>query len=119
MILCRRATKNTKKVSPAGIAGCGAYFGDSTRTLIVSLQYIHSLEERRRQAYVDDPEVVAPSVITLNAECCSQAANDFLMRFLGLTHDNARGGYLMKFCRERLWMSVDRRAEATCPHCGG
>lgn len=78
-----------------------------------------SVEERRRQAYVDDPQVVAPSVITLNAECCSQATNDFLMGFLGLTHDNARGGYLMQFCRERLWMSVDCRAEATCPHCGG
>lgn len=77
-----------------------------------------SAEERRRQAYVDDPEVVAPSVITLNAQCCAQAANDFLLGYLGLTHSNARAGYLMQFCRERLWMSVACRAEATCPHCG-
>jgi molybdopterin/thiamine biosynthesis adenylyltransferase len=78
-----------------------------------------SAEERRRQAYVDDPEVVAPSVITLNAECCSQATNDFLMGYLGLTRDNAREGYLMQFCRERQWVSVDCRAEAGCPQCGG
>ncbi len=78
-----------------------------------------SRDERRRQAYVDDPEVVAPSVVTLNALCCAQAANDFLMGYLGLTFDQARAGYLMQFCRERQWISVDCRADEHCPHCGG
>ena len=33
---------------------------------------------RARQKYTDDPDVVAPSVITLNASTAAQAANDFL-----------------------------------------
>jgi hypothetical protein len=35
-------------------------------------------EERRAQQYVDDPDVMAPSVITLNAVAAAHAANDFL-----------------------------------------
>ena len=40
--------------------------------------------ERHDQAYVDDPAVVAPSVITLNALATAQAANDFLFYMTGL-----------------------------------
>lgn len=78
-----------------------------------------SPDERRQQAYVDDPDVPVPSVITLNAACCAQAANDFLLSYLGLTHDDARSGYLMQFCRERLWVPVACRVDAACLHCGG
>lgn len=78
-----------------------------------------SADELRRQAYVDDPAVAAPSVITLNALACAEAVNDFVMGYLGLTFDHARSGYLMQFCRERQWASVDCRAEEACPHCGG
>jgi hypothetical protein len=38
----------------------------------------------RRQRYVDDPDVVAPSVITLNAVAAAHAANEFLFTMTGL-----------------------------------
>ena len=38
----------------------------------------------RRQRYVDDPEVHAPSVITLNALGSGFAANDFMLHTVGL-----------------------------------
>ena len=40
--------------------------------------------ERQRQRYVDDPDVVAPSVITLNAVGAAFAANGFLFCMTGL-----------------------------------
>jgi molybdopterin/thiamine biosynthesis adenylyltransferase len=43
-----------------------------------------SVEQRRRQRYVDDDDVPAPSVITLNAIGASLATNDFLMTVTGL-----------------------------------
>lgn len=75
-------------------------------------------QERRRQAYVDDELVFAPSVITLNAVAAAQAANDFLLGYLGLFTKSARKGYAMHFCRERHWAAVDCKASATCLHCG-
>jgi molybdopterin/thiamine biosynthesis adenylyltransferase len=77
-----------------------------------------SPDERRRQAYVDDPGVHAPSVITLNAVACAQAANDFLFGFLGLFYERHVKGYLMEFARERHWSEVDCTALPTCLHCG-
>ena len=41
-------------------------------------------EQRQAQRYVDDDEVVAPSVITLNAMAAAQGSNDFLMMIYGL-----------------------------------
>jgi hypothetical protein len=48
-----------------------------------------SPEQRRRQRYLDDEEVPAPSVITLNAVAASQATNDFLMSITGLLEAKA------------------------------
>jgi hypothetical protein len=45
-----------------------------------------SPEQRRRQRYVDEEDVPAPSVITLNAIATSMASNDFLMSVAGLLH---------------------------------
>ncbi len=78
-----------------------------------------SEQERRRQAYVDDELVFAPSVITLNAVAAAQAANDFLLGYFGLFSKSARRGYAMHFCRERHWASVDCKTSATCLHCSG
>lgn len=75
-------------------------------------------DERRRQAYVDDPDVAAPSVITLNAVACAQAANDFLFGVLGLLEDNHRQGYLLHFPRERVWRAAACAADSECRHCG-
>jgi molybdopterin/thiamine biosynthesis adenylyltransferase len=76
-----------------------------------------SPEERRQKGYVDDPSVHAPSVITLNALACAQAANDFLFGYLGLFHDNRDERYLLEFCRERRWRPGDRAHLPNCLHC--
>jgi molybdopterin/thiamine biosynthesis adenylyltransferase len=41
-------------------------------------------EQRRQQRYVDDEDVPAPSVITLNALAAGQAVNDYLLTTVGL-----------------------------------
>lgn len=46
-------------------------------------------QERQRQAYVDDPDIVAPSVIALNALAASQAVSDFMFYMTGRA-DNER-----------------------------
>jgi molybdopterin/thiamine biosynthesis adenylyltransferase len=74
-------------------------------------------EERRRKGYVDDPDVHAPSVITLNAVACAQAANDFLLGLLGLFRNNHDERYLLQFSRERRWCPGNRTANDTCLHC--
>jgi tRNA A37 threonylcarbamoyladenosine dehydratase len=77
-----------------------------------------SVDERKRQAYVDDADVVAPSVITLNALACAQAANDFLFSFLSLTEAERRNGYLMHFPHERTWQFAACKSNPECLHCG-
>lgn len=76
-----------------------------------------SIAERDRQRYVDDPQVHAPSVITLNALAAGQAVNDFAMGFLGLQED-AAPGYLMHYVRERRWVPTMCQADGGCLHCG-
>jgi molybdopterin/thiamine biosynthesis adenylyltransferase len=48
-----------------------------------------SPNQRRVQRYVDDANVEAPSVITLNATAAAIAANDFLFSVTGLTDQDA------------------------------
>lgn len=45
---------------------------------------VGSAEQRENQRYVDDPDVTAPSVFTLNALGAGWASNEFLHYFLGL-----------------------------------
>lgn len=75
-------------------------------------------DERRRNRYVDDVAVTAPSVITLNALAAAQAANDFLFGFQDLVFNHAATGYLMYYPRERTWIPVDMTANGECLHCG-
>ncbi len=76
-------------------------------------------QERQQQRYVDDVEVAAPSVITLNAVGAAQASNDFLFHMLGLFDPSqARSGYLLHYARERIWRAAECRAETNCLHCG-
>jgi molybdopterin/thiamine biosynthesis adenylyltransferase len=77
-----------------------------------------SQAERAAQRYVEDDGVKAPSVITLNALACAQAANDFLFSFLGLQHPNVPPFYLMHFARGRQWKPVQLAATPSCLHCG-
>lgn len=78
-----------------------------------------SPEERRAQRYVEDDNVAAPSVITLNALGAAQATNDFLFHFLGLFDTaQAKSGYLMHYPRERIWRMAECRTDPACLHCG-
>lgn len=75
-------------------------------------------EERRAQRYVDDPDVIAPSVITLNALASAQAANDFLFYMTGLTAKNATPDYLrFRPLRREVWYDKPR-SDSECLHCG-
>ena len=48
---------------------------------------------KRGYAYVDDPGVAAPSVVTMNAIACAHAADDFLFHLTGLKYDEAETGW--------------------------
>ncbi len=73
---------------------------------------------RARQKYTDDPDIVAPSVITLNAMAAAQAANDFLFYMTGLARPDAFDGYVRSHpLRRRLEMLVPRK-DTACPDCG-
>ena len=74
--------------------------------------------ERHDQAYVDDPAVVAPSVITLNALATAQAANDFLFYMTGLAAPNASRAYLRFQPATRVVWSDEPRADRDCIECG-
>lgn len=76
-----------------------------------------SEEERRRQAYVEDPDVKAPSVITLNALGAAHAVNQFLFHFFGMFESSTKRGYRMNFVREDAWQNVACKSEPNCPHC--
>jgi hypothetical protein len=73
--------------------------------------------ERRAQKYVDDPDVAAPSVITLNVTAASQAVNDFMLYMTGLTRSNARVGYtrFMPLTRE-VFLDIPRQSRE-CSEC--
>jgi molybdopterin/thiamine biosynthesis adenylyltransferase len=77
-----------------------------------------SASMRTRQKYTDDPDVVAPSVITLNAMTAAQAANDFLFYITGLARPDAFNGYVRFHpLLRRLEMLLPRKDES-CPDCG-
>lgn len=75
-------------------------------------------QERQAQRYVEEAEIVAPSVITLNAAAAARAADDFLFYMTGLTQAGAEQGYI-RFAplRRQVWID-DPRKGADCPECG-
>lgn len=75
-------------------------------------------EERRVQRYVNDADVVAPSVITLNALAATQAANDFLFYMIGLTKENALLSYMYFWPLHRKVSWDEPPARNDCPDCG-
>ncbi|MGB0123733.1 MAG: ThiF family adenylyltransferase [Silvibacterium sp.] len=74
--------------------------------------------ERKGQRYVDEPEVVAPSVITLNAVAVSHASDDFLFYMTGLKDPNAPTAY-MRFqpLSRQVWFDEPRKSVG-CQECG-
>ncbi len=77
-----------------------------------------SEQERRTQRYVDDSEVIEPSVITLNVLSAGQAASDLLMMFTGLFEDAASLGNQFNFVRERKIQFVQPQTNERCLDCG-
>jgi hypothetical protein len=71
-----------------------------------------------RQKYTDDPDVVAPSVITLNAMTAAQAANDFLFYITGLARPDAFNGYVRSHPLLRRLEMLSPRKDESCPDCG-
>jgi len=72
----------------------------------------------QRQKYTDDPEVIAPSVITLNAETASQAVNDFLFYMTGLASVDAFTGYVRTHPMKRIIETPRPRKDPFCGECG-
>lgn len=76
-----------------------------------------SEEELRIQRYVDDADVVAPSVITLNATTASYGVNDFLFYVTALASDDAEEGYVVLTPRNRRIFFNEPRKGGSCPMC--
>jgi molybdopterin/thiamine biosynthesis adenylyltransferase len=78
-----------------------------------------SRNERRRQRYLDDGEVPAPSVIALNAVSAAHAVNDWMMSITGLTRNTVS---------PELWETFHplddehdtytQRRDPSCSNCG-
>jgi len=77
-----------------------------------------SPHERRAQRYVEDTEVFAPSVITLNALAASPVANDFMMMLTGLIEDDLGPEALLQFPRERsMYKTAVTSKSSACVWC--
>lgn len=74
-------------------------------------------ETRRGYAYVADPQVTAPSVVTLNAIACAHAADDFLFYVTGLKNSDADDDWLRWNSRKGT-AGYDRpRRDSACLEC--
>lgn len=73
--------------------------------------------DRRGYAYVNDPAVVAPSVVTMNAVACAHAADDFLFHLTGLRYEDAETGWF-RWNSRRATAGYDMpRKTAGCSEC--
>ena len=73
---------------------------------------------KRGYAYVDDPEVVAPSVVTtMNAIACAHAADDFLFHVTGLKYDDAETGWFRWNSRRAVAGYDMPRQNVGCDQC--
>jgi molybdopterin/thiamine biosynthesis adenylyltransferase len=77
-----------------------------------------SERERRGQRYVDDPDIAAPSVITLNAVAVAHATNDFLFYMTGLRDPDVPKSFMRFHPRNRQVWSDEPRKSQTCLECG-
>ncbi|MGY3478418.1 ThiF family adenylyltransferase [Bradyrhizobium ottawaense] len=74
-------------------------------------------ETRKGYSYVADPQVTAPSVITLNAIACAHAADEFLFHVTGLKNPEANEDWLRWNSRKGM-AGYDRpRRDLTCLEC--
>jgi hypothetical protein len=69
-----------------------------------------------RQRYVDEPDIHAPSVITLNAVASAGAVNDYLMSITGLLEDTDLVWQMHYSRTDEVVRDIPRR-DAACPEC--
>lgn len=74
-------------------------------------------KERKGQRYVNDVEVVAPSVITLNAVGAAHACDDFMHFMTGMAHHSLSLDYARYDSRARTMSLSTPRTDADCPEC--
>ena len=79
-----------------------------------------SLTERDREAqrYVDEPDIPAPSVITLNAVTAAHAVNDYLFRVTGLRETQASDDFTYFEPRTSTSRGEVPRTDLGCLECG-
>lgn len=97
----------------SGCLWCGQLISPSKLQQEAETEY-----ERRVQRYVDDPDIEAPSVITLNAVSAAHAANDFLFAVTGLTRPHAEDAFLRYLPLERKSVWDEAIRYAACSECG-
>lgn len=71
----------------------------------------------RAMNYIDEPEVTAPSVITLNAIGVAIACNDFLFFMTGLAADDSPGDYIRYQPLKRSVVFDEPRVGSICVDC--
>jgi tRNA A37 threonylcarbamoyladenosine dehydratase len=74
--------------------------------------------QRKAQKYVEDDQVIAPSVITLNAMAAAHGANDFLMMVYGLLSQGTSLESQRYQCSERCFETFGNTARPSCIVCG-
>lgn len=74
--------------------------------------------ERKRQRYVDDADVHAPSVIALNAVAASIAVNEWLMRTVGLARRAITPDWVTVDALHGEYNLDGARQDQDCPWCG-
>lgn len=75
--------------------------------------------QRRRQSYVDDEDIHAPSVITLNAVAAARAVDDWLMAVGGLVEAGSSSDHWVMYCpRTDDVVEIDPVTEESCLQCG-
>ena len=74
---------------------------------------------KRGYSYVDDPDVAAPSVVTMNTIACAHAADDFLFHLTGLKYEDAETGWFRWHSRRALAGYDIPRRDENCGECSG
>lgn len=72
---------------------------------------------KKGYAYVDDPGVAAPSVVTMNAVACAHAADDFLFHITGLRYEDAETAWFRWNARKGVASYDMPRRDPQCREC--
>jgi hypothetical protein len=74
--------------------------------------------ERVRQRYVEDDDVHAPSVITLNAVAASLAVNEWMIRAVGLAQRDLKPDWVFVDSLTGQWWAEETTKNPDCRWCG-